>query len=215
MRRHPRNPRSSPRPRTTGYRAPTLRHRRAGPNPRDPRDHKDQGDPLARVVSKGRLPSGAHPAARDPAAGAETSEKVTPDRATPTGTTTTGTTTTDSDVCQDRKNPTSAVGGEIAPLFSGKTNLKDGHWLAEPFEIERTLGIEIKSLPNTEFTHRCRNSDATRRCRSAKSSRQLNSSPEQVASFSNWLPDADPNTEVNGPFCTLVPIPERTLNVYG
>ncbi len=100
-------------------------------------------------------------------------------------------------------------------LFRGETHIKNGHRLGKPFEIERAPRIEIKALPNAEFTHRCRNSYATGRGHSAKSFRQLNSCPEQVASFCNWLPDADPNTEADGPLRFSVPVAQGALNVYG
>ena len=103
----------------------------------------------------------------------------------------------------------------LAPLSRVETYLKDGNWVGEPFEIERSPGIEIKALPNTEFTYGCRNGDATWRGHSAKSCRQLNRRPEQVASLCNWLPDADANTEANGPLCMFIPVEQRALNVYG
>ena len=67
------------------------------------------------------------------------------------------------------KNDRCAVGGELAPLCRGETYLKHLHWFGKPFEIERAPRIEIKTLPNTEFTYGGRNGDATRRCHSAKS----------------------------------------------
>jgi hypothetical protein len=36
------------------------------------------------------------------------------------------------------KNDRCAVDGELATLFRRETNLKDGNWVGEPFEIERS-----------------------------------------------------------------------------
>ena len=79
--------------------------------------------------------------------------------------------------------PARCFGAPLAPLFARETYLKYGNRVGEPFEIDRSLGIEIEALPDTEFTHGCRNGDATWRGHSAKSSRQLNRRPEQVAFF--------------------------------
>jgi hypothetical protein len=79
------------------------------------------------------------------------------------------------DLWQDRRATTStkedlsAVGGELARLSVGETYFKDRNWVGEPFEIERSLGVEIEALPNTEITHCCRNGDAAWRGHSAKS----------------------------------------------
>jgi hypothetical protein len=60
----------------------------------------------------------------------------------------------------------------------GETDLKDGNWVGETLEIERSLGVEIEALPNTEIPHCCRHGDAAWRGYSAKSCRQLNRRPE-------------------------------------
>ena len=102
----------------------------------------------------------------------------------------------------------------LALLSRGETYLKDWNWVGETFEVDRASGIEIKALPNTEFTHGCRNRDATWRGHSAESCRQLYRRPEQVASLCHWLPNADANTEANGPLCIFVAVAQRALNVY-
>ena len=78
---------------------------------------------------------------------------------------------------QPKKTPLRLVASSLA--FSvGETHLKDRNWVGEPFEIERSLGVEIEALPNTEITHCCRNGDAAWRGHSAKSCRQLDRRPE-------------------------------------
>ena len=106
-------------------------------------------------------------------------------------------------------------GALLAPLFDRETYLKDGNWVGESFEIERSLGIELKALPDTEFTYGCRNGNPSWRGHSAKSCGQLNRRPEQVSALSNWLPDADANPKANGRLCMFIPITQRALNTYG